>query len=625
VILLLIVGCRPAVGVTRVDQEEWFASARRSVLSSDDVSEFTRGILRRRDLLGDYRQDPPAVIALLIDEIRETRSRELAVAIAELGYLQTKRVTAMDRMALGTALRFSYAYLFDPRLEPEAEPFDAQFRRACDLYNTALADLLRGLPPENLRNDFRGPLHWYGGSAILTVATHEYVWELEHFQRLRVTRDYRVANLPAPEVRRGFGVPVGLRSRWDRESAIKGAAPKEQRYLPPFLTVAGTVVLRFPDGASVLDDGEASCVVEFLDPTSVSSITIEGRRVPIEVDYTTPLAATLARQPQSHGIAAFRKAEIYAAKGGLYAFRPHRRGRIPVLLVHGLASDPYTWLPLYNDLLANETIRRRCEFIFWFYPTGQPILQSAAQLRSALLEARILLDPEQTDVASNWAVICGHSMGGILARTMLVDSGDTLWNAAFAKSIDDADLDPRDEQLLRSAFFFEALPGFRRAIFYAAPHRGSPRAESTLGSIANAFIQIPRSVSDPARRIGRSAQPKFGLKSLTSVKSLRANNPVLLAAADLPIDSRVTYHSIIGDEMRAGATDGTDGFVPYWSAHLDGAASEIVIKSGHSVQQTPRAARETRRILLEHIAAFDVTQAEAQAAAAAQDARGSPR
>jgi predicted DNA-binding protein with PD1-like motif len=41
----------------------------------------------------------------------------------------------------------------------------------------------------------------------------------------------------------------------------------------------------------------------------------------------------------------------------------------------------------------------------------------------------------------------------------------------------------------------------------------------------------------------------------------------------------------------------TDGFVPYRSAHLAGAASEKVILSGHSVQQTPEAVLELRRIL----------------------------
>jgi hypothetical protein len=37
--------------------------------------------------------------------------------------------------------------------------------------------------------------------------------------------------------------------------------------------------------------------------------------------------------------------------------------------------------------------------------------------------------------------------------------------------------------------------------------------------------------------------------------------------------------------------------VPYWSAHLPGALSEKVIISGHSVQETPQAVLEVRRIL----------------------------
>jgi hypothetical protein len=40
--------------------------------------------------------------------------------------------------------------------------------------------------------------------------------------------------------------------------------------------------------------------------------------------------------------------------------------------------------------------------------------------------------------------------------------------------------------------------------------------------------------------------------------------------------------------------------VAYSSAHLEGMASELVVTSGHSVQQTPKAIEEVRRILLEH-------------------------
>ncbi|MGF6638877.1 putative DNA-binding protein with PD1-like motif [Paraburkholderia sp. MM6662-R1] len=51
--------------------------------------------------------------------------------------------------------------------------------------------------------------------------------------------------------------------------------------------------------------------------------------------------------------------------------------------------------------------------------------------------------------------------------------------------------------------------------------------------------------------------------------------------------------------------DSDDGVVPYRSAHLVGALSEKVIVAGHSVQETPRAILEIRRILHEDIAQID--------------------
>jgi len=41
--------------------------------------------------------------------------------------------------------------------------------------------------------------------------------------------------------------------------------------------------------------------------------------------------------------------------------------------------------------------------------------------------------------------------------------------------------------------------------------------------------------------------------------------------------------------------------VPYASAKLEGAASELVVNSWHSVQETPEAIVEVRRILHEHL------------------------
>jgi len=41
--------------------------------------------------------------------------------------------------------------------------------------------------------------------------------------------------------------------------------------------------------------------------------------------------------------------------------------------------------------------------------------------------------------------------------------------------------------------------------------------------------------------------------------------------------------------------------VPYASAKLEGAASELVVNSWHSVQEKPEAIVEIRRILHEHL------------------------
>jgi len=101
----------------------------------------------------------------------------------------------------------------------------------------------------------------------------------------------------------------------------------------------------------------------------------------------------------------------------------------------------------------------------------------------------------------------------------------------------------------------------------------------------------------------QQAEPEQGgerLRIPNSIDNLKASDPFVKAAAQLPIAPGVKYHSIIA-QRRADVplAESDDGLVPYWSAHLDGAVSEKVIISGHSVQETPQAVLEIRRILRE--------------------------
>ena len=54
---------------------------------------------------------------------------------------------------------------------------------------------------------------------------------------------------------------------------------------------------------------------------------------------------------------------------------------------------------------------------------------------------------------------------------------------------------------------------------------------------------------------------------------------------------------MIGDRGRGDAPNSSDGVVPYWSSHLDGAQSERIVPSGHPGHQNKQGMEEVDRIL----------------------------
>jgi hypothetical protein len=87
---------------------------------------------------------------------------------------------------------------------------------------------------------------------------------------------------------------------------------------------------------------------------------------------------------------------------------------------------------------------------------------------------------------------------------------------------------------------------------------------------------------------------------LTSVDQMNPRNSFLKALAEIPIAPGVAANSIIAVKGTGAVEDGEDGVVAYRSAHLDGVESELVVQSGHSLQDYPETVEEVRRILLLH-------------------------
>jgi hypothetical protein len=157
--------------------------------------------------------------------------------------------------------------------------------------------------------------------------------------------------------------------------------------------------------------------------------------------------------------------------------------------------------------------------------------------------------------------------------------------------------------LLQEGMFFEPVPSVERVVFIATPHRGSFRASGFALNLIRRFITLPGTLVNQFQGLLKGqAFAHLGMSQLpTAVDNMSPGHPFIRALNDAPIDSKITAHSIIAVLGEGPITGKTDGVVAYESAHIDGVASEVVVRSPHSTQGHPETIEEVRRILREHI------------------------
>jgi hypothetical protein len=208
-------------------------------------------------------------------------------------------------------------------------------------------------------------------------------------------------------------------------------------------------------------------------------------------------------------------------------------------------------------------------------------------------------------------VVIGHSMGGMIARELMTDSGLAIWNSFFDTPPDKTPLSPLARQLLTKTLIFQHRRDISRVIYMSASLRGAYLATGFLGHLGETIIGAPPDLSGVGKEMAMLSKPRFtdGKKlkqAPNSIDALDPNNRFVNTIDKIPLVKGIPYHSVIADRGKGGHLDKTqpqssDGIVPYWSSHLDGALSEVIVPSDHWSNRSPQGIAEVRRILLLHI------------------------
>ena len=601
--LLLHAACTSSpVGVTRVDPSDVHRRLTQSALSTGKVSVFTQNILLETNLTDLYEADPEKALEQLHDlAVSGSGGPPQLFAAAEASFLHAER-TGRHTYHLAAAL-YAWAYLFPEDESETPSPFDPRFRLAANLYNRGLTSALASAKERQVVLS-GGALELPFGQLYVSFDASQLTWHGRRMTRLEPIAEFKVFGLQAYYREPGIGAPL---------AAV--LAPLEREHQPgdllrAELTLPVTALLRTPRSRAALAWPPLEATLELHVPETTESVDIGGSQVPLEIEPTGVLAFSLNDSPiWRQEYLRFFQALPFARgqQSELYATVPHRPGRIPVVFVHGTASSFGRWAEMYNRLAADWRLRARYEFWFFSYDSGAPIPWSAMLLRESLQQAVKILDPNGTDPGMRRMVVIGHSQGGLLTKMTVIDSGSQLWYSDFKQPLDSLDVSSQTRTVLQRTRFMTPLPFVKRVVFLATPHRGS---ELTVGRLANwlkGFVQVPIGMVDAFTDVVTNNRDALALAEAdskprvwTSLDNMNPNNEFLRTLADIRVAPGVVANSIIAVKGSGSVEDGEDGFVAYRSAHLDGVESELVIQSGHSLQDQPETIEEVRRILLLH-------------------------
>ena len=608
VCLGFLTGCATPVGVNRVSPREAYNDAYANPLNAGVLSDQSRYVLNRYDLLNKFEKEPAVAITVLHEKALLDDRGDILYTLAEGSYLYGSQLVdsyqreeqelAPDYFLLSAL--YSFYFISGEYTSQRLNIiFGNRARNAIDMYNFGLWQAFATGNAEGLvlkAAERKLPF----GSISISLDTTQFPWEIEEIETFLPADKYVVRGVSVRNRTSGVGMPlIAVR----KKSGKKFSGGK---------SVPVTAVLRIRGGLAALSAGTASAVLELYSTQDTSTINSDYGVLPLESDLTTPLAYNLEGSEYFDlGLSAFLGRERNKIPDGLYMTEPYRPGKIPVVFVHGTASNPVWWTKMFNTLRFDPLVRGKYQFWYFVYTSNKIITMSAAELRDALTEKLAELDPNGMDAALQKMVVAGHSQGGLLTKYTVVDTGEQLVQALTGKTLDSLDMSAETKARVSQFLIFKPLPFVKKVIFLSTPHRGSYQSTGWNRNLLRLLISLPAKLVQASMGMFEYMTDDVkkvlgGKVIITSADGMSPDNPVLKALAEIPLAPGVKGHSIIAVQSDGDPKLGNDGVVEYKSAHLEGMASELIVRSDHSSQLNPLAIDEVRRILVEYDDATEI-------------------
>ncbi|MFW6169495.1 MAG: hypothetical protein ACODAD_03325 [Planctomycetota bacterium] len=565
------------------------------------------GRVRKTVILADEPRQ--AALAALRNPVLGVPMASQALAAA-MDAEQSRHVTCVDLYFEGVA--FSWNFLQSP-----GAPRHPEYSEAWKVYHRSLARLI-GSAQRFGRLDPQGTLEVNTpmGTRTIAMSYHGFPWQPGDFTRVEVVADSGRKKLQHHYRRRGLGVPlVVVRKSSGNERFLDDTTPFNATAIlrPSLAAIAGQAP---PTGAA-----SSHGPLEFHDPLRAQSVPFNGKRIAMASNTSAALEYVLREDRGGPWSSLMCPGAAEPGQEKLFLLEPYQPGKYPVVFVHGLFPSPQIWAQFANEILARPDLRRRVQLIGYRYPTGRPLLETAAALRRELLALKQTHDPRGEDPGIANTAVVGHGTGGLVAKLTATHSDDRLWYSVARRPLSDINVSEEDHRnRLRRLFYFEPIPFVRRVVFVGTPHNGTQPASRLVGQWSAGRVQ--RSVSE---RIAHDLlikqnpgvfKPEISDRLPNGMDLMDRNSHLLRTIRVLCTGPQTQLHNILAVGCLSPFSGQGDGIVSRKSAQHHSVSTEKQIPTHHgNLHETDEAFNELACILRRHVLeANDIPSTQTQEA-----------